>query len=514
MPDPTATSGEAKNLKHVLESKHKLVKEFEELWKMYARLYDGGRAVQDLLVKHQRETQEAFEIRKKRTFYINYARPVVDTYLAFLFRKPIVRSEKRVSSIQDAQTSDDLRLFYENVDLHGHRINDFMKLAHQRAAIFGHSYICVDMPFLSGTDYIHTEHDRVVREHRPYLYRIDPTNVTNWALDDIGELLWIRWIEPAPGNEDPYKETLHKTKCRVRTWSRTGWTLYEILDDDVRLLKSGPNQLGVVPVVKHHFRRSVVHEECGLGALTDIALVNLAIYQWSSLLDEELHQKVMNILTMQGIPNDTREEIDLSARNVLTYYGQVPPAFISPSSMPAEMIMASIDRMGDYIWRLARLSRDGSSAASGIANAFEFNETNQILAEQADALENTEEKIHDYYRRWMNGKWEGVIDYPDEFGVELFQDELATVQSAVATIKSGTFSKLMLAKTARKFLPKEQPELLQKIVSEISETVEAAAQMNAQLQQQAVAEGKQSTAAQQEHADTSVGNQAGGSAQS
>ncbi|MDQ6989204.1 MAG: hypothetical protein Q9M19_04915 [Mariprofundaceae bacterium] len=482
------------DLAAILLAEHDCVTRLQARWDTFLRVYEGGIRVRDLLVQHQREHESSFLRRKQRTYYLNFCQPIIDIYSAFIYNRPPVRSADRISGTGGVPvTPDELQEFYRDVDGKGHDMNNFMKkFVHRRMNIFGHVYVVVDMPRLTET--LLTEADRLAFGLRPYLYTVDPPRVINWAQDAAGRFLWIRWKEDAPDQEDPFSPELVSSSVqlprsspytssalpmkatmkaqRVRTWTRTQWFLHEIRGKEVNLIDEGPNPLGEVPVVLVVREPSSLDPGCGISALTDLSGINVAIYQWTSLLDEELHQKVMSILTLHKDVADESTDVIIGSNNVLEYTGNIPPQFIATPTAPAQMILESIDRLKTEMFTLAHLggTLNPTRGQSGVSHAFDFNETNQALAEQALVLENAEQQIHRLWAAWLNEEWRGTIDYPEEFGIELFDEELTTLSRAVEEIKSVSFARIMRTKLANKFLYKEDDAVKAQVAQEIAQT--------------------------------------------
>jgi len=106
-------------------------------------------------------------------------------------------------------------------------------------------------------------------------------------------------------------------------------------------------------------------------------------------------------------------------------------------------------------------------ATSGIAYAFEFNETNQALSKKAESLEQAEIEIHRLAAAWMNTEWKGSISYPREFGVDDFLAELQLLTEARTTLTSDTAIKEFEKKVMGKMFSREKQELRDKIQEEI-----------------------------------------------
>lgn len=444
-------------------------------WDVFRRLYDGGEAVRTLLRQYSREHEDDFRKRRERAFYLNYCRPIIDTYGAFIFNKVPERTVDKIGK----DLRDDVQAFHANVDAKGTSIDTFM---HHHVLyemnLYGQSFVVVDMP--DAQDVVLNEAQRKSLGLRPYVYTVPPLRVINYQLDRSGQLLWIRWEEDPEPIEDPFSPDLltvqdsTKRPRRIRTWTRTRWYVHQVTNDAEAEIASGGNPLGEVPIVLVKALESSEYPPFGLSAINDIAYIALALFQWSSLLDENFHDQVLKVLAVHTDMPDQAKEYVISAHNVFEYSGNIPPQFLTAPSAPEQVLLESILAMKAEMFRLARLggSSNPTSGQSGIAHAFEFNETNQVLAEQAAALEEGEKQVHRLWAKWMNVEWSGAISYPREFGIDLFEDDIRITEQASNAIKSPTFRRRLLERLAKKFLRREDPDVINSVISEIEQLVQ------------------------------------------
>jgi hypothetical protein len=163
----------------------------------------------------------------------------------------------------------------------------------------------------------------------------------------------------------------------------------------------------------------------------------------------------------------------LSHHNVLEYgTGAKEPFYLVPGQTPLELIGKWIDRNKDELYRLAKLG--GSTgllgvreATSGIAYAYEFNETNQSLANKAASIEYAEAQIHRLFLKWLQEEFSGTIIYPREFGVDDFMLELNVMTQARTALTTSTGIQTLEKKLCSKLFHGEDAELRKKIEDEV-----------------------------------------------
>jgi hypothetical protein len=176
---------------------------------------------------------------------------------------------------------------------------------------------------------------------------------------------------------------------------------------------------------------------------------------------------------MEG--TDEKSTIELSHNNILEFSQcDHQPYYLTPGETPLKLIGEWIERGKDEIYRLAKMG--GSTgllgvreATSGIAYAYEFNETNQSLAQKAEYLEQAEREVHRLIHKWMGEELDEpeVISYPREFGVEDFLMELQVLTEVRNTLSSDTAIKEAEKNLARKMFSKHPQGIRNKIEEEI-----------------------------------------------
>lgn len=427
-------------------------------WEKYTNCYESKDMAQ-YIFKHGREDDSTYERRVMRGYYFNYVASIVDLFISYLFHSPITRQT-------DAKLFAEL---YQNADFAGTSYELFMESASTFSQVNGHHGILVDAP-QAGPEDLLNEETRQKKGIRPYLVHILAQQIRDWELDRFGNFEWVK-IEIFRPQKRFWKDGKDTSTRYFLIWSKEVWQEFSVTDDRATLEGEGENPLGVVPLVILPNEFMPRHEWFGQSAVRDIADINIGILNWSSLADEEIFERCLNVLAMPT--NDSNESVQLSHGNILNFPmdAQHAPQYLTPGTSPLDLIGKHIDRAKDEIYRLAKLG--GSTgllgvreATSGIAYAYEFNETNQSLARKAVFLEQAEMEIHRLYALWMRKVFDGRIIYPREFGVEDFLLELQVLMQARSQLSSVTAVKEVEKKiTARMFAHEE--ELRDKVAKEI-----------------------------------------------
>lgn len=390
----------------------------------------------------------------------------------------------------------------DNVDRRGTSMDRFMAEASRYAFALGHVHILMDMP--STTKPITTEQERKDENIRPYLVMYYPQDMHNFAYDEFGELIWARFEEKPPAEKDPFKlvnKSNEKTsnaqpsrgqsaKANLKeryivTWTRNEWFKHKVSQQGAIEVGRGKHPLKRVPVVTVYNNRHAKYKNFGKSLIKEIARINIAILNWASLLDEEIYQKCLNILCLSK--QAVGGELVIGTNNTLEYDGQ-PPFFLTPATDPGNFISMMMDKARDSIFTMAKLG--GSMGAelnvqkSGLAHAYEFNETNRMLAEKASEFELCENNLHKLWFKYLGFEWKGSVDYPDTFSVETFDQDLQTAMSARDIIQSPTLQIELQKKAAAKILRNADKDVVSKVYEEIVASVQKAEEMKQMQNQQ------------------------------
>jgi len=372
---------------------------------------------------------------------------------------------------EDVAKDEDLLAFRQNADRRGRRLEWVFEDAEKWAITYGWGGILIDVPRPDVEPL--NEAERLAMGLRPYAVIYTPENITNWSLDESGKLKWVRLREAAPDKTGPF-DARAEGGTLYRTWTRDAWYLDEVTQPGgngtskaARRIAEGEHELGKVPFVPMYSYRNDQTVLPGKSTIRDISQINFRIYNWCSLLDEEVYNKCLNILLVanDGSANPSSEVV-IGSRNVLQFDGLTPPSYLSPPTEPMEAIVRLIDKHKDYIYRLAKLGgvykmQDTGVTGSGVAMKQEFLETNQALRHHADEMEQTAREVWDVACRWVgreNGFDGGTINYPDEFGVEDFYELL----QAMMLIRNEIPSETAQREAAKEFISGYFPHLDQK----------------------------------------------------
>jgi len=462
-----------------VERTYGMYEEFSRWWTFYLTSYEGGEDYlrANYLFRHVKEDEADFRDRIQRSYYYNFCRTVVDTYVAHIFRKAN-------SIYRRGDEEGDYERFLSDVDLRGNSMNTFMEEQVAPAAqIFGQVFVIVDKPKFKGK--FNSKAEEREKGIRPYLVVVDPRDVMDFRLDPRGSFLWIRIREPreiagvsgigfrVSDGSGPEAQTLTPKPQTLgyvyRTWTRERWFLH---DEEGALMETDEHSLRRVPMVTVFNVESRKYPGFGVSALSDISPINRSIYNWCSLNDEFLYRQCFNILTLPEEPGVKRRKI--GAGNALTYPIDAahPPQYIYPPVEPGEYLLKNIDGAIRQIYRLAVLGAawglDKPERASGIAKAYDLYQTNQNLVKKAKNLEQAETEIGAIWGLWegKKGKFKPTVEYPIDFKISDVAEDIKNDFELLRMEISPTFKMTVKKRAAVRYMklhPKEQQRIMEEI---------------------------------------------------
>lgn len=438
-------------------------------WQKYYDVFES----EDLgryLHKHPREGDDIYSMRLSRAYFYNYCASVVNLFVSYLFKAPI---ERRLTMTGGSATDEDLETFRKDADLCGNSYESVMQLVATYAQVYGHTAVLVDVP--EADDDIVSEQDRKAAGLRPYLTVMDATQIKDWEVDRFGKFEWVK-VEVTSDDSRSFTSAETDEVRMFYVYDREGWTKYSVAQEKyATAVGSGewPASIrGRVPIVIFRNEKKLRHEWFGSSSLKDIADINLAVMNWSTYGDEEIINRCLNLLVMQrDNTGDTMPTI--SHYNVIEYPPEAKePKYLVPGETPLKLIGEWIDKAKDQIYRLAAMG--GSTgllgvreATSGIAYAYEFNETNQSLSKKAESMEKGESEVFELVAMWHGAEFSGQVSYPREFGVENFQMELDILLQARTTLTSETAIKELEKITVGKLFARRDTTFRETLAKEI-----------------------------------------------
>lgn len=412
-------------------------------------MFAAGGALQ----QHPREDAKNYAFRQQLSYFLNHTAPIINACVDPIFKDTISRNYNE---------NELFKTFLNDVDRLGTTLQEFMRYNSTQAKIYGVMYVLVDNVSEIGE----TVADQVNNRQLPYLVAIEPKSVYKWLVNDIGELDLFTYTTTVFDDEGNAKTQYHE-------WTRTSWT---VRNEEQKVIATGEHNLGKVPIVQWFGRSSRKIDILPPPEYLAIAKTNHQVYHLCSLLTQILNMQTFSTLTLPD-NGQGADDITLGTNNVLLYPAESShaPAFIAPDRGPAEIIMAVIKMLVDDMYRLSGINSviGVQEAKSGVAKQWDFERTNQRLADFSVQCESAEKDIIELFELWTNMNVDYKCDYPREFKINDITDSLAQSQ---AVLDLGLGSNTLKVETGKKvldsYMPNIEPETFDEIVAEIEGSVQ------------------------------------------
>lgn len=418
----------------------------------------GGFVDGSYLVPHVRETPDKYSRRQALSYYANYVAPVVNSLVDPIFRKSAIRDwdGRKIESTMFSN-------FQKDVDRRGTKIAKFMKRAAKIAQLHAVCFIVVDnVPELALNIA-----DAIKNRQYPYAYTVRPKQVKSYQCNKSGILTSITYeiySKQATGSL--------VTKITERwTWTETTWK--READGNT---SEGEHKLGVLPVIPLFSTDTDDGDMMPISEMVSIARTNLAIFNISSELRELLRNQAFAILTYpvtKNVDKTNLEKLVTGTENMLGYDGEgrSAPSFIAPPADQAALLQNELQRLVEEIYRMASLTSvvGVQQKASGVAKEWDFEQTNQVLADLSDNCENAEISMAKLFELWTNTTIDYVCNYPDDFGIVDILSKLEEVTKALDLAVGGKFNIEVKRKAAEVILGDIPEERFDAVIKDIEQ---------------------------------------------
>lgn len=457
----------------------------------YQFLYDayyGTNGFKDgsYLVAHPRETPEKFARRKAMAYFSNYVKVVINAHVDPVFRKEPTRVYEENATLFSA--------FMENADGAGTAFSKFIKRAGRMAKLYTVCFIVVDN-FAEGEQPLSLLEAKEGRKF-PYCYIVKPQDVVEYEVDRNGNI-----------KRFSYDTKTEKFTCgnKVSEMTRWTWTPEECTRSVVgNSTEAGgvdvvvtPNALGVVPVVPYFGQPTEPGELMPEKEFYNIVQTNHAIFNICSELRELLRNQAFAVLTYpmgEGDDPDAVQEMIIGTETVLAYDGTTSkaPAFIAPPAEQAALLQAELSRLVEEIYRMAGVkSMIGVQASeSGVAKAYNFEETNKLLADFSQNTEVAEKAIAVLFEKYTGEKLKYTATYPEDFGIVDIASELDNVTKALNLAIGGLFDTAIKKKAVAITCSDLDDKTYDAIVKDVEAQGEKSVEMDEYNRQWEIAQGE------------------------
>jgi len=441
------------------------MKRFERKWPKgeYARLdfleksYEGGEEyVDEMLIRHPRESEENFLRRKRTSVYVNYCAPIADLYTQYLFRENIVRNLEGI----DEQTA---TAYMDDADMNGRTHEQVVRIVARMAGVTGISGVLIDKPAQQAT----SRADAIAKDLRPYAVMYETEAIYDWHFSRIGGRKVLDYLV-LEDDEDVFK-----------IWTLDLIETFEQKDgENPTLIDSQPNPLGMIPFIIHRNRDTIDAEMMeGLSDIDGIADVARKVFEIDAQIAEIINNTAFPMLAG---PADTSTQTNSDGDVVIgtgsfleERQGEPGYRYVEPAHSSLNNLWTIRQGYVDELYKLARSQSANATSSravqkSGVALEIEFQDLNAILSEKAEQCEKLENKMLEYVAKWEGETFTGYVEYPRRFGIRDLASDLDTAIKAKTLISSPTFSKAISVDFAGRVLRDPEQETLDAIDAELT----------------------------------------------
>ena len=393
-----------------------------EIWKLLDDSYAGGTKYIEgkHLFRYLRESSVGYANRLKRSTYFNHVQPMVDMLIGFIFTVPPVR--EKITGFEYLLEKSAKR---ETLDQFMYRL--------ATKSIMMTAGVLVDSPSFNPEEVL-TRKDRQDRELNPYPVMYSPERIRDFSVDDKGKLNWILLDNSYVEDNNPYVNAYIVKKYRL--WTPLYFQDFTEKSDSDKSGKSGreielkagdkiDHPVGEVPFVFVNWRDGD-DDKISDTIFEDIALYDRAIYNFMSYLDEMIAGGTFKMLFYPIIDeNDLPSSIKSGGVSELAVIpfdpeSKQPPFFAGAGLQEISPFLAAIEMYFQEILKKVGVesSESQSVVKTGVARRYDFEKTKAYLVSGVKQLQNAEEMIFHYAR-----KWEGIAN-PDIPEIKYYKDFL------------------------------------------------------------------------------------------
>ncbi len=400
-----------------------------------------------------REDAKKFSKRIDVSHYVNYTGPIGEIFLAYVNKEEMNR---------DGIEGSALAPWLENVDGKG---NDWEMLqrtvVRARAALLGWCPVVFDKPRAPDREMSRVEAEALGLQLRAIaLY---PCNILDWTQAENGALTAAKirtdhWVRP-----DLLQPAVREEHYAIWYTDRVIRQVVTV-DHEGRESLGAPEEfthdLGMIPLESFRAVDSADDMELrGPSIIGDVATVNRRIYNLDSECDDHIRGQVFAVL---AIPvEDTSAplgEMVLGNDNAIKvpHESKQSVHFAAPPASVAETIEKRREVLVREIYRGARLeyAKPTGVTTSGIARAYEFEQTNRRLGAIATGFAMSEQRALRMVSKLLGDDDPKVtVTAPSDFSVEDMATEIENVMSANTLDLGATATIEMKRRTVRRMLP-------------------------------------------------------------
>lgn len=399
--------------KTLLDHEHPHYTEYAPSYRRLLDAYEesGGFLDGEYLAKYPNEQDGDFKRRKEQARYHNYYRALVNIYVRHVFRSPITRDTKNLS---------DLDAWWLDVDGSGTSIDQFMQRGAKLALAAGIAGALVDKEPITPTGPSKADDSAKV-----IASWFAAPSIVDWDLRG-GELTGVKLHEAKPRGSILDPTPTGDDALQTLIWTEEAWVRLDAEGEIIGASDVAGSGIGMVPLAIVRPDPAAEHPFLGHG-LGGSGKVFISLFNRCSEEDEVLRAQAFSVLTIDvGKDGDVaaaKKDLgsDIGTTRALVLQGAAE--YITPSMEAPAQIRTNIEFLIREIYRMAHVtfSKDTKDAESADSLRLQHTELNEMLANLAAVLQDTERAMAKFWYAWTHPGDRATVE-------QAFETEAVTIQ--------------------------------------------------------------------------------------
>jgi hypothetical protein len=427
-----------------------------------------------------REDIEKFDRRIDIAHYTNYVGPILDLLLSYI-NKAAVNRDKIPESVED---------WLSDVDGKGAAWDTIKReVIVPRAAALGWCPVMFDLPEAAEANSLAKQREMGIS---PRCYPLYPLNILDWIVDENGTLSAVKIRTDHRVRTSLLEATT--VEERYAMWypdrvERCVVTTVEGKEPSISEVVTSPHSYGCVPLVVFRAKPTPDDRVRGVSAISNSAIAARRLFNLESEMDDHIRGQVFATL---GVPvTDTTVNIGelvggsgsvikvpMESRHGLHY--------VAPPASCADTIEKRMEVTVREIYRTEQVEHTkptGTTASSGVARAYEFEQTNRRLGSMAMTLARAEQDALRLVGKLLgsNEAENLTVSAPTDFSVEDLASEIDGVLSAMQANLGPTAETEMRRRLVSRILPNLPVATQEAIAAELEQIRAQSSQDSAAL---------------------------------
>jgi hypothetical protein len=408
--------------------------EMRSRWTLTQALLGGTAAMriagEKFLPRSLGETTEAWTRRINRSFLLNGFERTIESMVGKIFSKPILLKPDVPQQLRD---------WWEDIDLEGHNGDVFFKEVATDAMEKGLSHVLVDMPTTPPGLTLKEEQDLGIR---PYLVHITAKQLIGWRsekINGIQTLTQVRFNDDYMAADGEYGEKLVN---RVRVIYRDRWENHELRGDDWLMVDTGPWTLGTISLTTFYTKRTGFMT--AKPPLENLAYKNLEHWQSASDQRNILHYARMPILFGKGLADLDEGDVEIGPDRLISGPNDSDLKYVEHTGAAINSGRQDLKDIEDHmrLMGLEMLMPMAGGGQTATAKSLDYADINSPLQFMASSLGDTIETTFMFMAKWAKLTSSGSVKVNTDFGITLRDaaDVQALIQARLAQeISADTF---------------------------------------------------------------------------